>query len=153
MIIVYKDFAPGRTNMDSINAHEAFVRNQIQLGTLRPLFTKEPERGCMLVDPDKWDDFVEAVNINNSEMNEMEAAIEDLDEAEDEETYEADANYITDVKVIDPDSKLEVTLAVFKDTRTGGMLAIDASFLDHDDTDTVPSPFHDDVILRLKGLG
>lgn len=146
MTLIYKDRSPGRPY---VNARESFVTEQIKLGTIQPLFNNEPERGCVLVDPDKWEDLVEAVNDSNAEFDELE---NEDDGSDDEEVTEAEAKYVTDVTVTDPDTNLPVTLAVFKDSRTGGMLAIDASFLDQDDTDVVPSPFYEDVKLRLTGI-
>ena len=48
--------------------------------------------------------------------------------------------YIGEISVIDPDSKLEVHLGVYKDTQSGGIVAIDSSFLEQTDQEVI-SPF------------
>lgn len=48
--------------------------------------------------------------------------------------------YLQDVDILDPDSKGYVTLSVYKDPKSGGVFAIDSSYLDQV-TDIVPLPF------------
>jgi len=48
--------------------------------------------------------------------------------------------YIKEISVIDPDSKLEVHVGIYKDTQSGGIFGVDSSFLDQTDEDIV-SPF------------
>jgi len=58
------------------------------------------------------------------------------------------AYFVTEISVIDPDSKGQVELSVYKH-ENGGMFAVDSSFLDQvvntDDFDRpiVPDPFSD----------
>lgn len=50
------------------------------------------------------------------------------------------AKFVTEITVIDPDSGLPVEIDVFKHEGSGGMFAVDASYLDQcfdDDTDPV----------------
>lgn len=55
------------------------------------------------------------------------------------------AEFVKEIVVIDPDSKAPVELSVFKHNESGGMFAIDSSYLDQcfdDDQDPViPDPF------------
>jgi len=66
------------------------------------------------------------------------------------------ARFITEVTVIDPDSKGEVSMSVFKHDQGQGMFAIDSSFLDQcfdDDEDPViDDPFNKDREIILHGL-
>ena len=61
------------------------------------------------------------------------------------------AEFVKEVTVIDPESKAPVEMSVFKHNETGGMFAVDSSYLDQcfdDDTDPViPDPFS----LNLEG--
>ena len=61
------------------------------------------------------------------------------------------AEFVKEITVIDPDSKAPVELAVFKHNETGGMFAVDSSYLDQcfdDDIDPmIPDPFS----LNLEG--
>ncbi len=58
------------------------------------------------------------------------------------------AKFITEVSVVDPDSKGEVHLEIWKDPESGGIFAIDSSYLDQV-TDRVLSPFNKGVTLIL----
>ena len=66
------------------------------------------------------------------------------------------ATYSEEVTVIDPRSKGEVAMSVFVHDQSGGMFAIDSSFLDQefeDDVDPViADPFNEDTEIILKGL-
>jgi len=66
------------------------------------------------------------------------------------------AEYVTEVTATDPDSKAPVEMSVFKHNETGGMFAIDSSYLDQcfdDDTNPViPDPFEDGDHVTLFGL-
>jgi len=66
------------------------------------------------------------------------------------------ARFITEVTVIDPDSKGEVEMSVFKHDQGQGMFAIDSSFLDQcfeDDEDPIiDDPFNKDREIILHGL-
>lgn len=58
--------------------------------------------------------------------------------------------FIKKVLVIDPDSKGEVEVEIWKDPVTGGIFGIDASFLEHTDRKFIVSPFGKNVTLRLS---
>ena len=66
------------------------------------------------------------------------------------------ARFITEITVIDPDSKGEVEMSVFKHDQEQGMFAIDSSFLDQcfeDDEDPIiDDPFNKDREIILHGL-
>lgn len=66
------------------------------------------------------------------------------------------ATYSEEVTVIDPRSKGEVAMSVFVHDQSGGMFAIDSSFLDQefeDDVDPViADPFNEDKEIILHGL-
>lgn len=71
------------------------------------------------------------------------------------------ATFVKEVTVVDPDSKGDVQLSVFKH-ENGGMFAVDSSFLDQcfdDDCDPlIPDPFftkedgQDNDVVVLRGL-
>lgn len=65
------------------------------------------------------------------------------------------AKFVTEITVIDPDSKGEVAMTVFKH-ENGGMFCIDSSFLDQcfeDDSNIViDDPFNRGCDLRLEGI-
>ena len=66
------------------------------------------------------------------------------------------ATYSEEVTVIDPRSKGEVAMSVFVHDQSGGMFAIDSSYLDQefeDDVDPViADPFNEDKEIILHGL-
>ena len=66
------------------------------------------------------------------------------------------ATYSEEVTVIDPNSKGEVSMSVFVHDQSGGMFAVDSSFLDQefdDDVDPViADPFNEDKEVILHGL-
>lgn len=66
------------------------------------------------------------------------------------------AIFVTNVLATDPDSKGDVEMSVFKHQQSGGMFAIDNSFLDQcfeDDEDPViDDPFNYDMQVTLLGL-
>ena len=59
------------------------------------------------------------------------------------------ATFVKEITVIDPDSGGEVELEVWKDPSTGGIFALDASFLDQV-KDIIRSPFDPSVALELS---
>lgn len=66
------------------------------------------------------------------------------------------ADYVKEINVIDPDSKAEVGICVFKHNESGAMFAMDASYLDQcfdGETDpVVQDPFNDGQEITLFGL-
>ena len=65
------------------------------------------------------------------------------------------ANYVTEITVVDPESKLEVGMSVFKHIQSGGMFALDNSYLEQmfeDDVNPIiTDPFNKGRALRLIG--
>ena len=61
-----------------------------------------------------------------------------------------DAHYCGCVTVTDSYGE-QVELAVYQDTGSCGMFAIDASFIEQEEPETVPSPFNKDTDLKLIG--
>ena len=61
-----------------------------------------------------------------------------------------EAVYVEDVEVTDPDSGHRIDLEVWKDPESGGMFAIDASFVDQV-SEVVVSPFNSHRHLLLSG--
>jgi hypothetical protein len=69
------------------------------------------------------------------------------------------AKWVTKITVIDPDTKGEVELEVYKHPN-GGILALDSSFLeqctDDDEYPIIPDPFHQsgelDMLLVLSDV-
>jgi len=72
------------------------------------------------------------------------------------------AKFVREITVIDPDSKGEVSLSVFKHDN-GGMFALDSSFIEQvlpeeGDECWIPDPFNDDfevepnIVVRLTGV-
>lgn len=59
---------------------------------------------------------------------------------------------LKDVTVVDPDTGDDVDLCVYKDPVSGGMFAVDFSFIDQD-TDVVPNPFIPGEVLVLPCEG
>lgn len=63
------------------------------------------------------------------------------------------AKLISEIFVIDPETKSEVLVSMFKHEQSGGMFGIDASFIeqnfDDDDIPTVADPFNNDSIVEL----
>ena len=66
------------------------------------------------------------------------------------------AEFVKEVTVTDPDSKAPVDMCVFKHNETGGMFAVDSSYLDQyfdDDTNPViQDPFNDGQNVTLYNL-
>jgi hypothetical protein len=58
------------------------------------------------------------------------------------------AIYCKEVEVKDPDTKAPVHLSVYKDPSTGGMLAIDSSFIEQVEA-VIPNPLQPSVTLVL----
>ena len=67
-----------------------------------------------------------------------------------------EAKFVKEVVVIDPDTKGEVEMSVFKHNESGAMFAIDSSYLDQcfdDDIDpAIPDPFNEGQEITLFGL-
>jgi hypothetical protein len=64
------------------------------------------------------------------------------------------AKFVKEITVIDPDTKGEVEITVFKHEQSDGMFAIDSSYLDQcfDDDPVIPDPFNDGQQITLFGL-
>lgn len=62
------------------------------------------------------------------------------------------AIYCTEVEVEDPDTEAPVHLSVYKDPSTGGMLAIDSSFIEQVEA-VIPNPLQPSVTLILDNDG
>ena len=66
------------------------------------------------------------------------------------------AMYTREIMVADPDTNLGVEMSVFKHNQSGGMFAIDSSFIEQefdDDVDPIISdPFNKGMALKLIGL-
>ena len=61
-----------------------------------------------------------------------------------------DAVFCQEVTVTDSYGN-EVQLAVYQDKGTNGVFAIDSSFVEQEEPETVPSPFNEHVHLNLIG--
>lgn len=62
------------------------------------------------------------------------------------------ANFVAEVSVTDPDSGLPVELSVYKDNASGGVFAVDNSFLvTLDDDDPVIEPFNGQEVTLIDG--
>jgi hypothetical protein len=64
-------------------------------------------------------------------------------------TSMVEARFVTQITVTDPDSKGAVELEIWKDPTSGGLVGIDASFLDQMD-DVMPNPFNLRTKLHLR---
>ncbi len=60
-----------------------------------------------------------------------------------------DARFVTQITVADPDTGHSAEMEVWKDPVSGGLFAVDASFLDQV-SETIPSPFNPHITLRLR---
>lgn len=158
MAIVHR--SRNESDKEKVNVHNAqHIRNLLKQGDIEELpHGAKGHRntvGYVYINKDKpWKDFVSvALDSNEEEIGDED---DDTDDSEERESMtEGEAKYVSEITVIDPDSKLEVTLAVFKDQVSGGMFAIDSSFLDSDTLDergAISSPFDEDVILILTGI-
>ena len=58
------------------------------------------------------------------------------------------AKFVDAITVIDPDSKGEVIVEIYKDPVSDGMFGVDSSFIEQVDN-IVPSPFNKNVQLKL----
>ncbi len=61
------------------------------------------------------------------------------------------AKFITEVVVKDPDTKLPVAVAIYKDMQSGGMIGLDSSWVEQEEPETIPSPFNLGMTLNLIG--
>ncbi len=59
------------------------------------------------------------------------------------------ARFITQITITDPDTRAPVEMEVWKDPTSGGLFAIDASFLDAI-AEEIPSPFNPHTSLHLR---
>lgn len=60
------------------------------------------------------------------------------------------AFFIETITVTDPDSNAPVELEVYKDEQSGGLFALDASYLEQDVVNNeIPSPFNKDYMIKL----
>jgi len=89
----------------------------------------------------------------DSELREvLEARIQELEA----KLVSNSAEFVKEVSVKDPDSGGWVEMAVFKHNDSGGMFAVDSSYLDQcfdDDTDPViQDPFNDGQTVTLYNL-
>lgn len=64
-----------------------------------------------------------------------------------------EAIFIKEITVVDPDSKSDVEVEIWKDPVTGGIFGIDASFLESLEINVIVSPFDRKVRLRLSSPG
>ena len=66
------------------------------------------------------------------------------------------ADFVKEINVEDPDSKLEVGMSVFKHVQSNAMFAIDSSYLDQNFDDgndpVIPDPFNNEYELILHGV-
>lgn len=63
------------------------------------------------------------------------------------------SRFIKEINVIDPDSNAEVTIAIYKHNESGGMFAIDSSYIDQvidDEYPTIPDPFNEGKVVELS---
>jgi hypothetical protein len=64
------------------------------------------------------------------------------------------AKFVTEVIVKDPDTKLPVSLAVYKHNESGGMFAVDASFIDQtfadDENPVLADPLNEGEQVELQ---
>jgi hypothetical protein len=58
------------------------------------------------------------------------------------------ARFVSEIVVIDPDSKAPVHVAIYKEVESGGMFGIDSSYLDQTDVYQIQSVF-DNGLVRL----
>ena len=61
-----------------------------------------------------------------------------------------DAVFCQEVTVTDSYGN-KVQLAVYQDKGTNGMFGIDASFIEQEEPETIPSPFNEYIHLKLTG--
>lgn len=63
------------------------------------------------------------------------------------------ATFVTEVKVIDPDSKGEVGIAIYKHDHSGGMFGVDSSFIEQnfedDENPIIADPFNNNCLVEL----
>ena len=63
------------------------------------------------------------------------------------------ANFVTEVTVIDPDSKGEVQVSIFKSENSGGMFGIDSSFIEQnfeeDEEIVIKNPLDTDLVSHV----
>lgn len=60
-----------------------------------------------------------------------------------------DAIFIQEITVIDPETKGDVQVEMWKDPVSGGIFGIDSSFLESEDIKVIASPFNRSTQLRL----
>jgi hypothetical protein len=64
------------------------------------------------------------------------------------------AKYVQEITVIDPDTNLPVELSIFKHNDSGGMFAIDSSFINqcYNDDVMLSDPFNENELVLLIGI-
>jgi len=66
------------------------------------------------------------------------------------------AIFVKEVTVIDPDTKGEVNVSIFKHKQSGGMFGIDANFLEscfeEEETIMITDPFNNASFVELDGI-
>ena len=60
-----------------------------------------------------------------------------------------EAIFIQEITVIDPETKGEVAVLIWKDPVSGGIFGLDASFIEQMTEQVIPSPFDRKIKLRL----
>lgn len=60
-----------------------------------------------------------------------------------------EAIFIQEITVIDPETKGEVAVEIWKDPVSGGIFGLDASFIEQMTEQIIPSPFDRKLKLRL----
>ena len=60
-----------------------------------------------------------------------------------------EAIFIQGVKVVDPETKGEVAVGIWKDPVSGGIFGLDESFVHQMTEQVIPSPFDRKIKLRL----
>lgn len=61
-----------------------------------------------------------------------------------------DAVFCQEVTVTDSHG-IKVQLAVYQDTSTNGVFAVDSTFIEQEEPETIPSPFNEYAHLKLIG--
>ena len=64
-------------------------------------------------------------------------------------TEKVKAIYVAEVLVIDPDTKMPVELTVYKDSKSGGMVGVDACFVAQEEPEEMQSPFGNYTLMLV----
>ena len=156
-----KEYKPLRTDIrKQIDLQEEIQKHDINLVTCgdcgSPMFhrTTEDEIKCPFCgftsEPCDFPDYFYSGMETSAEFRDSET----IEEIEDKVETPVEATFSEEITVTDPVSKLPVELSVFKSS-TGGMFAVDSSFIEQnfDDTDTpiVPDPMYG-ASTKLNGI-